>query len=421
MSFDRDVDGEGEADASGANCQRCHTIFRDQKTLSRIRQSVLMTRTHLGNERKRLKPLREKFREKQSKCLNLLNDALSRGIRPEDYVDLEELNKHAQDSYNDLCMHQDYCSDLENKLSNLEYQMDKRESTSIRDAFYAASGTVTSGESVRSRNGHRHNSHSSGHNSSETVHPLVQAYYDSAGNVTVLRERVQEYDFSHKEAVRSRNKKSKSGQPVNPPDKVFWVTYFRERRALIQSYLKAKIEAQRLKQLCIELRYDIEDDDDDISEIQQRALDNSKRVQEGNADTSLGVSNGSRPLELLLFGSMDSEEYVQDWLKGTLRPLTSIGSPFLQPTKPQSEGSPDTAPEIAPEPSQARTEPQHALTPTHSTLNLPSLSPQSSKPAAKVLSFSGELVQRRYSNPEIRRIAPMEIERPGAEYARSVF
>jgi hypothetical protein len=94
----------------------------------------------------------------------------------------------------------------------------------VFDDAWSIAHFSTSVEAIKSRKRHY---------SRGKVHPLVQAYYDSAGNVTVLRERVQEYDFSHQDAVRLRIKKSKSGQPVNPPDKEFWVPYFRERRALI--------------------------------------------------------------------------------------------------------------------------------------------------------------------------------------------
>ncbi|KAF2415377.1 hypothetical protein EJ08DRAFT_703920 [Tothia fuscella] len=397
-----------EARAS-MSCPRCEPLVQVHKHLSQERQRIFMTRTRLEVERKNLKQLRIMSRDKQTKSLSCLDGAMNRGLHKDDQFSLQELNRDAQDSFRDLCRHEDHCIELENTLSRLEYETNKREQECYQNDFYAASGTSSSKGSK-----HSAKSHATSSRTIENLPPILKEYYNKFGDAKVFQERIQNFNFDHQRTLRTRTKNASAGKRVKPAEQVFWKSYFRERKQHIQAYLEAKADAQRLRKLCAELNYQIEPEDDiDFADRVPEVDATKKDLQELSHDVSSGPP---RPLELLLFGDMDAQGNVQDWLKDTLKSTVAIGPSSMQAVRGGSEGGGDAQAELAPDASQAQTEPQRELSSNSPTFPTVPATLRLSKRSSRVARFYGETLTRRYSEPELTRIVLSEDEDQSGAY-----
>jgi hypothetical protein len=390
-------------------CNHVEKLAKAQKKVARLRDEVLTKRAQVNNEHQIHIQLRDYALEVQDSFVAALDTAILRGTLAADQSAIKDLHKQIQLSNHELHEQEEHFRELESGLSSLEYRLGKQEaaiySTLCEKAKLAATSAALSTEDEEEDEDVQTKFSSQGL-MSEGVPSLLEAYYDRAGDVTIERDRLDEFEAEHRDEVRVRAYKIESGDRLIPSEKKFLESYFERRTKIIRDYLKAKHDTQQLRQQCIERNYHL-DKADDI-EVQDNPIDLSKRFPEGP------LGKGIRPLELLLFGDIvDPEERVQDWLIGSLLAQfnASQRNTILKVGKAQSEGSREPHLGQMPIVEDART--------VEGTMDSPVLprfdageSSRGVRSSTRPLRWRAEILQRRYSNPDFPTVEPVEKSRP---------
>lgn len=165
--------------------------------------------------------------------------------------------------------------------------------------------------------GHESSSPRRSQQSESTTHdpPLLREYSEKNLQVSFLRAQLHEFQAEHREEVERRKLDKELNQPVAPSEKIFLERYFETLMAMYQEYYTAKHEVRALKLKCQELHLDIEDGEDNMSEMD--ALEASVVVDKQLihfAAMNRSRYKGVNPLQVLLFGYTDSAARVRNWL-----------------------------------------------------------------------------------------------------------
>lgn len=172
-----------------------------------------------------------------------------------------------------------------------------------------------------------------GARSPERVHPLLEAYYDRAGDVTVWQERVLDLDAEHNREANERDQ-ALVGRAHGISDFEFTDAYLRDRDRLMRELSGIESEAQRLYQQCI---------DNDLKPEGREQGINAGNYQTPTAQVSLaaptmhlskqptrsllyeGVYSGITSVGRILTDVLNPSDRINSWFKGFLR-SGSVGS-----------------------------------------------------------------------------------------------
>jgi hypothetical protein len=394
--------------SSNSDCTHCQKLIRAQQKLARLRDEVLTTRTHVNNERRIYIQLREYALEVQSKFMSTLDTAISNGTLVADQPTLNDLHKQILVSNSELLEQEEHFKDHEDRLSTLEYRFGKKEAAQYQKASCERSKLAIAGEANLDDavdDDEDDDETATNDSESEDQPSLLEAYYDRAGDVTVQKDRLDEFEADHRTAVRLRVREVQAGGRPEPPEKKFLEDYFEKRAKIIRNYLKAKHDAQQLRQQCLERDYHIAEEDE--IEVGPRPIDLSRRYPEG--PLSKKVDPGVRPLELLLFGTVDPEDRVREWLADSLRARSGANyrRTLWETRKTHSEGDPELHTEQAVATEDAKTVEENVNSPLVTRFEAVESS-WGLKSSIGTFKWPGEILRHRYSNPELRHVEHAE-------------
>jgi hypothetical protein len=147
--------------------------------------------------------------------------------------------------------------------------------------------------------------------------PILREYVNKNQRASFLRDQLHEFQAEHREEIQKRKLDKELNRLVAPSEKSFLEGYFEKLMAMYQDYYTTKREARALKLKCRELRLEIEDGEDDMSDID--AIEAPVAVDRQLfhfAATNRSKYKGVNPLEVLLFGYTDNTARVSTWLTG---------------------------------------------------------------------------------------------------------
>jgi hypothetical protein len=310
-----------------SSCQRCRQIADNQRKLSQRREYILTKRAQVEDERTHLPHVRDRAVSAQREFLNALSSSQQASSPPERYTRrLEELHEQVHQAHNELQSQEFIVQGLENELSDLEYRHGKKEKefyAGLRFPVSSASSYVDDGVASIEQE----ESIVPSEEDDEDVASIVNDYYDKAGDITIERERLEEFEGDHRRAITIRANMVANGQEVFPLEKDFLHDYFHGRRKLIQSYLKVKAEAQKLHEQCVTRGYSVSQFAG--ADYLHRPLDqagrfrvNSHNEKVVNTTAQLGV----KPLDLEEVEFENPQDRITQWVSQTFRAMASSTS-----------------------------------------------------------------------------------------------
>lgn len=149
--------------------------------------------------------------------------------------------------------------------------------------------------------------------STEEIHPLLQRYYDKAGDIGVFKDRLNELEFHHQQEMFMRNERMGLGEPISPSEQTFQESYFIERSNTIRDLSEAQAETRRLREECLRNSLTPED---------FHEIDGPQAPQDHSCTMVNPLSNACgdkafdriKPIELIFYGITSTYDRILQWL-----------------------------------------------------------------------------------------------------------
>jgi hypothetical protein len=153
--------------------------------------------------------------------------------------------------------------------------------------------------------------------STARTHPRARKYYDRAGEVKILRERIHNMQVQHRQDLASRQMQREAGHIVKVPERLFQGRFYTKLGALLQELETTKKDAFLLKLACQRQGIVLEDDTESQNNegIIDASLEDDRRILSNLASQQNG-QNKSLLLGQLLSEYMDSTTKIRRWLHG---------------------------------------------------------------------------------------------------------
>jgi hypothetical protein len=290
------------------------------KAARRRRDTILGKRVIVRNQRNNYRHQRDAVHQARNKFLlaakNLRSHLKQQSVNPDSFE-----YKLFEEAFAELGKLNHHLDEVESTLQKADRDLDVRESRLSTDErkIYEALGRYVEHSPSRDQIGppkpSSRRSSSSSSSSSNATEPLATEYYESAGTVKILRERLHNKQVQHLQDVSLRQNLIEVGKLPQPPEKVFRKGYYVDLSALYSELITAKTKSTTLKKACAEENIALSDDGDSHpnSEALHLTLDLDRQLirhaatVEDNEEREALLSN-------FLSGYMDPKTKVSDWL-----------------------------------------------------------------------------------------------------------
>ncbi|KAF2453992.1 hypothetical protein BDY21DRAFT_116606 [Lineolata rhizophorae] len=268
------------------------------------RDTVLKERLRLMQQRDHYERQRDAFETVQEKLMSVL-DIAEHGANNDA---VSNLHRRLLEESAELTIQSDNLKGIEKDLGKSEFDLGQAEQdlfvyldqhfgpTSVFAANDHLQGTTFNGEIARPLPSNT-SSDSSGRPK------LLSRYYDKAGDVEVIIDRLRDLDFEYEQDQDARSRKRNREEPVFPAEPEFLRRYYRERNKLMDDLAKAKRDALRLREDCV--RLDLLPEGEEPREFD----DNQIRVASSLLDPDL----------FPLSGYANSEDLTRRWVIDVLK------------------------------------------------------------------------------------------------------
>jgi hypothetical protein len=289
------------------------------KTARRRRDIIIGKRVVVLNQRTNYRYQRDAVHKARNKFLLAAKNL--RSYLKQQSIDTAASSEYKQfeDAFLELGKFNHGLDEVENTLQEADRDLDVRESRLSRDEkkIYEALGRYVEHSPSRSHVGPPKplSRRSSSSSSSDMTEPLAAEYYEMAGTVKILRERLHNKQVQHLQDVSVRQNDIELGKSPQPPEKEFRKGYFIELSALYAELLTAKMKSTNLKQTCADEDIALSDDGDSHgnSEALHLTLDLDRQLIR-HAATLEDSEERTALLSNFLSGYMDPKTKVADWL-----------------------------------------------------------------------------------------------------------
>lgn len=326
-------------------------LYRSRTKVHEAREEVDFARNEAATARKRA------FRT-QNKLLDAQIAAVEeRAILPADR-NILQLSRKALAAMKHAKKLEEEVEKLERRLEAHEYRMERREkavfeklsslvSSQAPGIFGNLDDLVADDDDDDDRS-----STSSQASSTDHSEPLVRQYHDTVAQISILRERLNEYEISHRERVIAHDEEfeetyAQKREAVNreflTEDSVekylanvfaahrnLLDSYFQERAALAQDLLDTIEQGKAAQQQCQEQDLDYEDQEDAnaLADALQYDLDGPVgRMYSVNHE---GPHLGVRPLDLVRVPFLHASDRVKHWLLHTASQTRQMSSEEME-------------------------------------------------------------------------------------------
>jgi hypothetical protein len=300
-------------------------LFSVMETQER-RHSSVSARVQVRNRRKNYGLLRDHTRSVQDNFLTVAENFVSQQSG-ENANNLESGLKLLNAALDDLRMYSSRFRLEEDGLQQEEAELNIRETelyegeTNMYNELGRIAGKFPS--ISRGKQPARHKtSHSTRSTSTARTHPRARRYYDRAGDVKNLRERLHNLQAQHHQDIVIRQNHKEVGQSVFPSEKTFRKRYLNALVTLVRELEIAKADAHQLKLACHKHRVDVEDGKEsfDKEEVIHLSLKLEREmIRHAATQTQDQWIHGADSLGDILSGYMDSNARVRAWLADTTR------------------------------------------------------------------------------------------------------
>lgn len=160
--------------------------------------------------------------------------------------------------------------------------------------------------------------HSASSNSTTHTHPRARKYYDRAGQVKILRDRVHNMQVQHQQDLLSRQARRESGHITKLPERLFHERFYGRLASTLEELERANKDAFLLKLACERQGIALEDEAEthhDQHDYDSPVLENDRVILPNLGGDPIS-RNGSFLLDELLAGYNDTTTKIRRWLNG---------------------------------------------------------------------------------------------------------
>lgn len=278
------------------------------KRLNRLRDSVLLLRVQVDNERQKSIEVGDFRTESQSAFVELINSSMTSENTQLYRSALVEKHEQVLLDNEALAAQLQVTRELERKLSSREYALARREA-----AFMNAARTLLLGNDLdldmpeqvdwRDNAGlHSDSGHgSAARNGHHPAQEFKDAYLDKMGDLNLLRERLMETRQDYENAVAVRELHTEQGRYLAMSDEKFHNDYVQKRKLLEEDLEAVRNATEHLKSLCVSKGLDPDVGRKPESEVTSERDNSDDDAAASAPQQRLGIKNSlSAALELAL-------------------------------------------------------------------------------------------------------------------------
>ncbi|TKA65942.1 hypothetical protein B0A49_10546 [Cryomyces minteri] len=184
--------------------------------------------------------------------MRTLGIAVATGAIDDTYDALESAHEKVQGLIGELGVEEDQDEDLEYQLCILEYDLGQQED----ELFASLQKMFTQSLHELQYNGETETRTSTvipdEAGSDENIPPLLLEYYDKVGDVTVMRERLEDHEAEHQRELAGYEARLAAGGVISKSDEAFLLDYEHDRQAMLRDLSEAQRIATELRQQCLD-------------------------------------------------------------------------------------------------------------------------------------------------------------------------
>lgn len=231
------------------------------------------------------------------------------------YGSLLKLYEQLQDNQRELDVQEENTNLLVNRLSSLEYQYGQNEGRlfeSLQNEVFGSSleparETPPLLDDVTD--------YLASKDSSTSMHPILQEYYDRTGDIGVWQDRLVDLELAQRKAAISRETRANAGQAVFPSDIDFYDEYRQKRESILMEIALAKADSKRLRGECKALNLELSESESSAGGTEGRLPYQSnngppKRVESSRESQDVQISD----INLLRTGHSAAKDRIDHWL-----------------------------------------------------------------------------------------------------------
>lgn len=342
-----------DSDISAPNDSIWFIMKRLQRSRSKVqdaREEVVFTRNDAVTARSRASKAQEKLLNAQ------IAAGAERPIRADDRT-IQRLTKKAKTAMKEAKEREEEVEKLERRLEGHEFRLEQREATvfdRLKELISLQTPSMLGNfEDLVADDDEDRSSTSTQASSTDYSQPLVRQYHDTVAHISILRERLNEYEISYRERIiahdeefeeeYARKRKAITDGFLTEDSVTTYLTevftegrtllnsYFEERAELAQDLLDSIERGKLIQQQCREEGLDYEDP----GEPNANALEEALRYDlDGPVGRMYSVSHegrhlGVRPLDLVRVPFLHAPERVKHWLLDTATHASQMSSDEL--------------------------------------------------------------------------------------------
>ncbi|KAK3082012.1 hypothetical protein LTS18_008154 [Coniosporium uncinatum] len=269
-------------------------------------------------------------------------DKYKAAAEPQPHSDILNLNRALDEANQLLVLHEDWLSDVEQRLRRSEHELTMAEEkiSGHAEGMLPQDSLVSCAD--RSFISAVSDDASIYAPSSAALAPDLREYHHRVGDITIWKERLYNLQLHHRKNAILRDEIAGRGEQLVPPERAFREAFYTERESMIRQIHEAQRDARRLRTVCLD--QGLGPEGDMPFELQDEAFDQSAGVR-GILDRSTGASNEallapSGPLRFLSLDPTNVHKRIETWLTDLDE---DAGPPF--PERPQSS-PPDLQPRL---------------------------------------------------------------------------
>lgn len=283
-------------------------FLRRRQCLTALRRHTVTGRVRAIQERKMCLQQREHVLRTGQRWMEAAEGVTAKLDRSECQAPLQSLYEQMRESFVLLDTYTERVKRFEGDLSQLEFRLSRKEAK-----FYKDYVELLSDDDSCSIENDEYCIVSSSDASSEEIHPLLRKYYDKAGDVNVLKDRLNELEFDHQQEMFMRDERMGLGEPISPSEQAFQELYFTERSNTIRNLSEAQAEARRLREQCLRNGMMPEDsiETDGLEAFQDPSWAMVNPLSDTGGDRTFGRI---KPLELTRYGITSTCDRILQWL-----------------------------------------------------------------------------------------------------------
>ncbi|KAF2159650.1 hypothetical protein M409DRAFT_60583 [Zasmidium cellare ATCC 36951] len=264
---DANIAGLDQKDSKEVSLEKIHDkldrLSRRYGKLMQARDEMLEVQNMEQVEWARCADMRRFYLESQQRFMEQAEVLLSAENPAEELERLRQFHRQTQADLNAMNVQADITRNLEDRLSNVYFHLNRRDEAFMESCHDMASLWPMSAASRRQTSGSVAKAISSSlsqwskASGGNTLHPTLEGYYDKAGDVGLIGEELANLDIEYEEARGARLFIAERDDSLSISDSQFEDNYRHAREQIEQRLGRAFQEANELGQRCIDEGLDL--------------------------------------------------------------------------------------------------------------------------------------------------------------------